>query len=237
MPAPLEFRQLIWLMPIVVLLHVIEELPRFPAWATRALRLPYTRRKFVWENIVLFAILLASVALAAFWPVTTLAGQAGLVLVLSAAVSLFSNTIFHALLTLRTGIYSPGTVTACLLFPPLSIGVYYQAAVEGLLTIPVVGLSIVVGLAMLPIVIAIVHRTLDGKIRGRTLVKIGLMGVLPPLVLGAATAVFEPQIVHKIMIYAGPLALLPLVLKWAMRRTTAQDRPRRAAGSAKGTDR
>jgi len=227
----LDFHQVIWLLPIAAFVHVMEELPRFPDWATRTLkafqagpaatmrRATYTRSKFIGENIVLFAILTTSVTLAAFLPETTLAGKVGIVLVLSAAVGFFSNMLFHGLFTLKTGVYSPGTVTACLFFAPLSICVYYLAAVEGLLTLPVVGLSVVLGLSLLPIVVSVVHRVIDRKTRPGTLVKVALMGVLPPVLIGVATAVFDAAIVHKIMIYAGPLALLPLVLKWARRRT------------------
>jgi len=164
-------------------------------------------------------ILATSVALAAFFPGTTLAGQAGHLLVLSAAVGLFSNVLFHGLYTLRTGVYSPGTVTACLLFTPLSICVYYLAAVEGLLTLPVVGLSIVLGLSLLPTVVAVVHGVIDGKVHPRTLVKLALMGVLPPVLIGVATAVFDAALVPKLLVYGGPLALLPLVFQWARRRT------------------
>ena len=34
----LDFHQVIWLLPIIVLLHVLEELPRFPDWAHKSLK-------------------------------------------------------------------------------------------------------------------------------------------------------------------------------------------------------
>ena len=50
------------------------------------------------------------------------------------------------------------------------------------------------------------------------LLKLALFVLLPPLVMLAASAVFDAATVRKVMIYGGPLALLPLVIRWARRR-------------------
>lgn len=215
----LDFYQVIWLLPLAYLVHFLEELPRFPAWASRRL-MPYTRNKFVAENVVIFSLLLAPLLMTTLLPADSLAGQVGLVLVLSAAVGFFLNVFFHGLATLKHGEYSPGAVTACLFFPPLSIYSYYLAAIQGLLTVTNVGLSILLGIVMLPLVVTTVHRVMDRKIKitRKLLIKIAVMGLAPLVVITAAKAVFDPLVINKIMIYTSPLALLPLVLKWARHR-------------------
>jgi hypothetical protein len=130
------------------LIHFLEELPRFPDWAKKSLKIPYTRAKFIAENVVLWMILTVSVLMTVYVP-----GRAGILLVLSAAVGFFFNMIFHTFFTLKTGIYSPGTVTACLFFTPVSFYIYSLAGREGLLDLPTIILSMTLGLAILPIVV------------------------------------------------------------------------------------
>ena len=203
------FNQAIWLLPILGVIHSLEELPRFPDWAAKTLEIPYTRTKFIAENIVLFLVLMIAIVLTFYVP-----GKAGIVLVLSTAACFFLNVIFHAVFTLKTGVYSPGTVTACLFFVPASFYIYYLAGKEGLLTSSTVILSIILGVIVLPIVVVIVHNTIDSGITFKALMKkIIFMGLLPFVVVSIAMLVFGRETVNTIMIYASPLIILPLVLK------------------------
>lgn len=149
----LSFRQAMWLLPISLIIHVSEEFPRFVPWATKFIDKSYTQSWFIVENIVLFVIVILSVLTAKYSR-----GKIGIILVLSAAVGFFVNMIFHASLTLSTGVYSPGTVTACLFFTSIPIYVYYLAKKENLLTITTVVSSIILGIIVMPIVLNIVHR-------------------------------------------------------------------------------
>jgi len=205
----INFYQAIWLLPILGVIHSLEELPRFPDWAAKTLEIPYTSTKFIAENIVLFLILIAAIVMTFYVP-----GKAGVILVLSTAACFFLNAIFHAFFTLKTGVYSPGTVTACLFFVPASLYIYYLAGKEGLLTTWTLVLSIILGIVVLPIVVSIVHNTIDSGITFKALIKkVLIMGVLPFVVMAIAMMVFGRETVNTIMIYATPLIVLPLVLK------------------------
>lgn len=210
----LKFNQAIWLLPFLYLIHFLEELPRFPNWAKESLGKPYTRPKFIVENILLWMILTVSVLMTVYFP-----GKAVILLVLSAAVGFFLNMMFHAIFTLRTGIYSPGTVTACLFFTPVSFYIYFLAGQEGLLDLTTIILSIILGVGMLPVVVTVVHRFMDSKLSLRWLLKkVILMGVLPFVLVSIAMMIWGRETVHRVMIYTSPLIVLPVIAKILKKR-------------------
>lgn len=210
----LKFHQAIWLLPLLDLIHFLEELPRFPDWAKKSLKISYTRTKFIAENIVIGLILTVSVLMAVCAP-----GRVGTVLILSAAVGFFSNMVFHAASTLKTGIYSPGTVTACLFFAPASFYVYFLAGKEGLLDSITIVLSIILGLGMLPVVVTIVHRFIDKGMTLRWLIKQVISIGVPPIVgVSIATAIWGRETVNRVKFYIAPLAVLLLVAKTLKKR-------------------
>lgn len=210
----LKFHQAIWLLPLLDLIHFLEELPRFPDWAKKSLKIPYTRTKFIAENIVIWLILTVSVLMTVYGP-----EKVGIVLVLSAAIGFFSNMIFHAASTLKTGIYSPGTVTACLFFTPISFYIYFLAGKEGLLDLITIILSFILGLRMLPVVVTIVHRFIDKGMTLRWFIKqLNSMGVLPVVCVSIATMIWGRETVNRVMVYAPSLAILPLIGKILKKR-------------------
>ena len=52
-----------------------------------------------------------------------------LIIGLSAAAWIFSNFLIHAYYTLRTGIYSPGVVTAGAIYVPVSLYIFSKSLV------------------------------------------------------------------------------------------------------------
>jgi len=152
----LTFKQVIWLLPIGYIIHFFEELPRFPEWANKHLKKPYTKTKFITENIVLWILVMIPVLITAYFTFFI-----AILLILSAAAGFFMNMIFHVYFTLRTREYSPGTVTACILFVPISLIIFYLADKEGLLTLTTIVLSIILGFIMLPLIVGIVHKIID----------------------------------------------------------------------------
>lgn len=72
-----------------------------------------------------------------------------LILGLSAAAWIFSNFLIHAYYTLRTGIYSPGVVTAGAIYVPVSVYIYSNFWISGLLSNLDIALSIVIGFAIM----------------------------------------------------------------------------------------
>jgi hypothetical protein len=211
----IDFYQAIWLLPVICLAHVAEELPRFVGWAGKFFKVPYTQKKFVAENVVIWALSVASVVATVVCPATSLAGKVATIFVLGIPFGLLGNTILHASSTLKSGVYSPGTVTACLLFPPISIYTLYLAAAQGLLVWSNLIPAIFLGIALLPIIIAIVHRVIDRRIQPATLIKAARFVVIPGVVMVLARQIFDPALVSKVMVYAGPVLLLSLVVKWA----------------------
>ncbi len=123
-------------------------------------------------------------------------------------------------LTLKTGIYSPGTVTACLFFAPASFYVYFLAGKEGLLDSITIVLSIILGWGMLPVVVTAVHRFIDRRIILRWLFKqVIFMGGLPVVGISIATMIWGRETVNRVMVYTIPLAVLLLVAKTVKKRT------------------
>jgi len=150
------FDQAIWLLSIVYIIHFGEEFPRFTTWVIKFIGRPYTQAEFIAENIVLWTLLILFILITIYFHRTL--RKVGIIMVLSAAVEFFTNMIFHAGFTLKTGVYSPGTVTACLFFVPTSFYIYYLAQKERLLTLTTIVLSIILGLTFMPIVLAVVHK-------------------------------------------------------------------------------
>ena len=145
----LTFNQAIWMLPIIFIVHFLEELPRFPTWAKEYINQAYTTKKFIIENMVMFVLILIAVLVAIFLP------NVGIIFVLAIAIAFFTNMIFHTFFTLKTGIYSPGIVTACIFFVPMPFYLYYLAEKEGLLTSVNVIISLIIGLILFPILLAI----------------------------------------------------------------------------------
>ena len=106
-------RLLAWLPLAVFLAHVAEELPRFPAWATRHFGAT-SRAWYVYSHIVLISALAAVCAAGR----DAAPGSPAMFLVTGAMLTLAINGLFHAATTLLFREYSPGVVTALLLFFP-----------------------------------------------------------------------------------------------------------------------
>jgi len=132
------------LVPIAYFIHIIEETPRFVQWAKRYFSAPSTFAQFVLGNVIFMAYVLISVSLATFYP-----GEWTLVLGLSTAAWIFSNFLIHASLTLYTGEYSPGVVTASALYAPVSVYIYTNFVGSGILSNADILLSIIIGFAIM----------------------------------------------------------------------------------------
>ena len=135
---------MLWLVPLAYGIHIIEETPRFVPWAKRYLSAPSTFAQFVLGNVIFMAYVLISVALATFYP-----GEWTLVLGLSTAAWIFSNFLIHASFTLYTGEYSPGVVTACALYAPVSVYIYTNFLGSGILSNADILLSVIIGFAVM----------------------------------------------------------------------------------------
>lgn len=135
---------ILWLVPIAYCIHMVEETPRFVPWAKKYLSAPSTFPQFVLGNVIFMVYVLAFVSLANFYP-----SEWTLILGLSTAAWIFSNFLIHASLTLYTGEYSPGVVTASAIYAPLAVDIYANFIQSGIMNQGDIVLSIVIGFAVM----------------------------------------------------------------------------------------
>jgi hypothetical protein len=133
---------ILWLVPLAYVIHIIEETPRFVPWAKRYFSAPSTFAQFVLGNVIFMGYVLIAVFLATFYP-----REWTLVLGLSTAAWIFSNFLIHASLTLYTGEYSPGVVTASALYAPVTVYIYATFLGSGILSNADIIGSIIIGFA------------------------------------------------------------------------------------------
>lgn len=155
----LSFAGLAWLSIIVYALHYAEEGPRLVEWfqnhhPMKGLR--YTQAKLNLENAILFGLTVAIVALLNAFPGNWVLQAA----VLGTGFGYFGNFVFHAVPTIRTGVYSPGVVTASLLFPATAVLLVWKAQQTGIAGPAVLLLASALGPVALPLVVGLTHKVL-----------------------------------------------------------------------------
>lgn len=136
-----------WLVPVAYATHILEETPRFVSWTKRYPRLFTSRfdmRGFIIGNAAFMGYVVISVFLATANP-----SPWTLILGLSTASWIFSNFLYHAVLTLVSGIYSPGVVTGGAVYVPTFLYIYGSFWQADMLTLSTVFWSVAVGLAVM----------------------------------------------------------------------------------------
>ncbi|MGH7427349.1 MAG: HXXEE domain-containing protein, partial [Candidatus Methylomirabilaceae bacterium] len=114
-----------WAIVGAAFIHIAEEYwGGFLIWFPKFTGLRMTRTRFVIVN-TLFVVLCVLAAIS---------GQRRLVFSLSVAALIFINAIIHIVGTVRFRRYSPGLVSALLLYIPLAVYAYSRSAAAGLLT-------------------------------------------------------------------------------------------------------
>ena len=135
---------ILWLVPISYGIHMIEEAPRFVPWAKRYFSAPTSFAQFILGNAIFMAYVLISIALAIFYP-----NEWTFVLGLTTAAWIFSNFLIHASLTLYTGEYSPGVVTASAIYAPVAVYIYSGFLSSGILSTVDIIVSIIIGFGVM----------------------------------------------------------------------------------------
>ena len=138
----LSFRQLVWLFPVAYALHVIEELPRFTAWAMR-----YASANFTMRDYVIIHLTGIIVAMAAPLVIRYFSNRVVIFIFFTFVFTpaAFFNILFHAGATVVFGVYCPGLITALTVYPTVCFLVSRSALREGLLSTRIAIIS--VGLA------------------------------------------------------------------------------------------
>ena len=142
--------ELLWLATACYGIHILEEYQlNWRDWARTALGLPVEWSDFYVVNALVIVLGVVAANLAA-WPAVALAFP---------AVMLINATFFHVLPFVRMGgQFSPGLVTALVLFYPVGIACYWRAATDGTLSAGALIASLVLGALLMasPVVLLLI---------------------------------------------------------------------------------
>jgi hypothetical protein len=132
--SSIPFDRLLWLVPIFLTIHNIEEVPFMERWYKRLpMKLPIT------ITTRQFAIAVTFITIAGFLltyvGVEYLANQTGYLLILGVQAILLFNAFFpHIATTIRFRMYSPGVITAVLIMLPFSFYLFRRAFEESIVS-------------------------------------------------------------------------------------------------------
>jgi hypothetical protein len=131
-----------WLAVVVYALHVMEEHTfNWRDWARGALGLPAEWNDFYVTNAAVIVLGVVAAELAQALPVVPLA---------YAALMLINAVLFHFMPMIRAkGRFSPGAITAALLFLPVGIEEFVAASREGVLSGAVGGGAFIIGAVLM----------------------------------------------------------------------------------------
>ena len=125
----LTYRQAIWLAPLAYAVHILEESQQFAGWASTHFAAGFTTAQFVKNNLIVMAVLIALSLLVTLHPRRWTA----LLHFFQLSAGLFHNALFHMGATAYLGVYSPGLLSAILLYLPVSYHITKLGHREGLL--------------------------------------------------------------------------------------------------------
>ena len=138
----MNLQTLAWLAMAAYAVHMMEEYTfDWRDWARAIIKLPVEWSDFYLTNAVVIALGIAQAELAPKLPVAPL---------IFASLMLINAVFFHILPVVWTkGRFSPGLVTAVVLFLPMGIAVWRQAARDGVLDWATVALGVGGGAALM----------------------------------------------------------------------------------------
>src|ERR1700677_1501111 len=111
-------------MPAAFACHIVEEyVGGFPAWVTNVVGGSMSVPMFIVNNAGFMAVLLALTA----WSALARSRTANVVLITWASANLFWDFLFHVGTVPVFDRYSPGLITATLLYFPISVAVAWAA--------------------------------------------------------------------------------------------------------------
>jgi hypothetical protein len=131
-----------WLAALVYALHVMEEHTfNWRDWARGALGLPAEWNDFYVTNAAVIVLGVIAAELVSALPIVPLA---------YAALMLINAVLFHFVPMIRTkGRFSPGAITAALLFLPVGLGEFIEASHQGILSTAVGVEAFIVGAVLM----------------------------------------------------------------------------------------
>jgi hypothetical protein len=131
----------LWMLVIAFAFHILEEYRlQWVEWATTALGLHVDTTSVFLVNALAMAMVFATAMIGWRFPEVSLSSPASL---------LINGVFFHILPTLVQQRFSPGTITAVVLYLPLTAWVYHCAWRDGVLTRRVIAISTALGAAIM----------------------------------------------------------------------------------------
>lgn len=149
-PILMTFERFLWALPLAYAIHIPEEfLAGFPGWMREHMHSDMDNLGF-WLNNGLFMAILLSLSL---WASRSRSWLAAFVFLSWASGNLFWNFIFHVVTTVYADSYSPGLVSAALLYYPIAIWAGFLAIRGGRLGVGSVLAAYGIGAALMLFVI------------------------------------------------------------------------------------
>jgi hypothetical protein len=126
--------RLLWLVPIFLAIHNLEEAPGMERWSRRLpIKLPFTITTRQFTIAVTFLTLAGFIV--TYFCVNYLGSRTGFLLVLGIQmIMLFNAFIPHVAATIRYRMYSPGVITAIFINIPFSLYLFHRALDAGIVT-------------------------------------------------------------------------------------------------------
>jgi uncharacterized protein with HXXEE motif len=126
----LPFQTVVLVYPAITAAHVLEEWPRFVAWAQRFASERYSRRDYVTTHVMALVFSIAATATVRRFPGTM---STAAFFALFFGPSIACNAVFHVAETAVTRTYCPGVATSVVLYLPAAALVTQAALRERLL--------------------------------------------------------------------------------------------------------
>lgn len=146
-----DFDRLVWLMPLAFAAHIVEEYAGgFGTYVRAVLHgAAMPDGLFLLNNAIFMTVLVSVCAVSS----RRRSRRAAVAVVVWASANLFWDFLLHLGVTVASGVYFPGLLTACLLYYPLSVVVLRSGLASGRLSVaPAVG-ACAAGLAILLLLI------------------------------------------------------------------------------------
>ncbi len=129
----MQHEYVLWIVVIAMVMHVMEEqILGWRAWAKGALGLDISEADFACTNAAMVVIGVAGALIGWRLPEVSL---------MPVAPTLVNALIFHIGITLVQRRFSPGTISATLVYLPVGVWTYWAAHADGVLSVPVVLIS------------------------------------------------------------------------------------------------
>lgn len=144
--------------PIELIIHIIEELPRFPAWASK-----YFGKTTLDWYLISHAVIYPAVLLVAYQ--ANKGEYIWIFIAVATQTAIFTNGLFHLVTTFVFKEYSPGLISSILVTIPFSAIFYKDLLVNQTLSLSTISHAILTGSAISFLIIVSLYHNFDFKFR------------------------------------------------------------------------